>query len=238
MHRQGQAQPLLVEIVGTAGAGKTSLLQALRQSSKQIQPIFDFGNFQSIPYYIGATLFLLPVHFGDWRRGGRYTLQEIKWMVRLQASYQIVRRKKDNDGVVTVMDQGPIYTLARLLDHQCTSTKGAGFMKWWMAMLAKWAETLDIIICLDAPVDVLLQRVYARSKWHSAKAKSEQEAREMLAHMQRLYAETLATLPTDGQLTLVYWDTSLSSVEEIAQQTLHTFKLEHMASERLATQST
>jgi deoxyadenosine/deoxycytidine kinase len=227
MHRQGQAQSLLVEIVGTAGAGKTSLLQALRQSSKQIQPIFDFGNLQSIPYYMGASLFLLPVHFNDWRNGGRYTLQEIKWMIRLQASYQIMRQQKSKNGIVTVMDQGPIYTLARLLDHQCTSTKGAVFMKWWIAMLTKWANTLDIIICLDAPVDILLQRVYSRSKWHSAKAKSEQEARDMLAHMQKLYAETLASLPTDGQLTLISWDTSFSSVEEIAQKTLYTFKLEH-----------
>jgi shikimate kinase len=222
---------LLVEIVGTAGAGKTTLLQGLSQSSNSIQPIFHYGNLRSLPTYIGAVLVLMPTYLRHQHKGSRYAWQEIKWMVRLLASYQIARQQKADSKLVTMIDQGPIYTLARLLDRQRTSAKGPEFMQWWMEMLEKWASILDMVIWLDAPTTVLLQRVYTRGKQHAAKELNEREAGEMLANMQASYEQTLAALKRHGHTTVISWDTSVSSVEEVIEQTLSTLKLgrEHSA---------
>jgi deoxyadenosine/deoxycytidine kinase len=217
---------LLVEIVGTAGAGKTTLIQGLSRSSKHIQAIYHFGSFRSLPTYVGAALSLLPTYLSEQRQGKQYTWQEIKWMVRLLASYQIACRQKADENVVTLIDQGPIYTLARLLDRQCTDTKGPEFIQWWREMLEKWAGILDIVIWLDAPIDLLRQRVYTRAKRHAAKELNEQEASEMLSKMQTSFVETLAALNKDGRPAVISWDTSLFSAEEIIEQTLQTLKLE------------
>jgi thymidylate kinase len=217
---------LRVEIIGVAGAGKTTLLRALTQQNALIDAVFHYGSVQAIPSYLRAAGELLPPLLADVSQGGRYTAQELKWMMRVGASAHIAHRQPVVPNRTTVIDQGPIYTLARLIDGKCTRRKGGKFMDWWLASLKQTATLLDLVIWLDAPTEVLLQRIYARDKRHVAKEMPEGEARAVLTNMHALFQLTMTRLREQGYNRIMIWDTSTASIEEIAEETARTLGFE------------
>jgi len=210
-----ERQPLVVEIVGPAGTGKTTLLRALSQYNKNIQAVFHLRRIKYIPFYAGNALLLLPVFLRQWNEGRGFTWREINWMIRLKASHHILKRRALGDGPIIILDQGPVYTLTRLSEHRPERAKGHCFDNWCKSMLQEWAATLDMVIWLDAPDKVLMERIHTRDKWHLVKDNSEQEAYKFLANSRTLIEQAIAKLATKGGLNVMRFDTDRASLDQI-----------------------
>ena len=86
-------------------------------------------------------------------------------------------------------------------------------------MLREWATAMDMVIWLDAPNEVLAERVHTRNKWHAVKERSDEEAKNLLAHYRILYEQTIARLTTIGNPEVLSYDTSRKSLKQIVDET-------------------
>ena len=144
-------------------------------------------------------------------------------MVYLKAWLHVLGQRASNNDRVIILDHGPIYRLAVLREFGPEISKSQPYKRWWASLLHQWTATLAIVIWLDAPNAILLERIRARDHWHTIKDKCEQEAYEYLTHYRTALERILAESVTDRQLTLLRFDTNQETVEQIVEKTLTTF---------------
>lgn len=218
-------RPLIVEIVGPAGAGKTTVLAALNRRHEGIHPIYGFRRKRYIPYYAGHAVLLLPFIVRQALAGIGYSLRELNRMIRLKASHQILRRRTIKESLIAVLDQGPVYTLTVLSGFGSASTQTPLFTGWWEETLKEGAATLDLVIWLDAPDEVLLGRIQTREKPHRIKDKSGPVAVDFLAQYRAAYKRVLDKMAAEGGTRVLYYDTHQWSLEQIVDDSLKTLNL-------------
>ena len=219
--------PLIVELVGPAGAGKTVLSRALSQRDEKILLAADLElrKIKHIPIFVGNAPFLLPVFLRRCPPSRWFTWDEIKAIVYLRGWPRVLRQQASKNGTVILLDHGPVFKLATLLAFGPEMIKSESFEKWWNNMFKKWACTLDMVIWLDALDTNLVERINSRSQRHAVKGKSEREASEFLARYRTSYEQVLAKLKAYGGPTLLQFDTSQASIEQIVDEVLVTRKL-------------
>jgi shikimate kinase len=218
---------LIVELIGLAGAGKTTLSQALSQRDKKILvgAQLELRKMEHIPIFVGHAPLLLPVFLRRCRHSRWFTWDEIKAMVYLKAWPRVLRQQATHSGTAVLLDHGPVFKLATLHAFGPERLKSQGFEKWWNSMFKQWAYTLDMVIWLDAPDAFLVERINTRSQRHLVKGKSEQEAFKFLARYRTSYEQILAKLSANGGPTLLQFDTYQASIEQIVDKVLATCHL-------------
>lgn len=219
---------LIVELVGPAGAGKTMLSRALSQRAEKalIGAELELRKLEHIPTFVSNVPFLLPVLLRRCPPSRWFTWNEIKAMVYLRGWPRVLRQQASNNGTVVLLDHGPVFKLATLLEFGPERLKSDGYRTWWKTMFRQWASVLDMVIWLDAADADLVERINTRSQRHAVKGKSEREASNFLARYRTSYAQILAHLTTYGQPTVLQFDTSRESVEQIADELLVTLNWE------------
>lgn len=207
--------PRLVEIMGPAGSGKTTLIRALCQRNGAIQADFHYSRLKKTPILIGNTLSMLPTYLRGYRHSRWFDWRETRSMVYLKAGLQYFRQGSPNHHTVTLLDHGPIYRLATLCEFGPEVTTSPPYLRWWDDLFSQWAATLDMVVYLDAPNGTLLDRIRARDRWHMIKEDGDSEAYEFLTRyrttMDRLIDEAMAA----GQIRLLRFDTNQESVEQM-----------------------
>jgi hypothetical protein len=144
-----------------------------------------------------------------------YSWEQIKFLVYLKSWTGVVRHPTLNRYSAILLDHGPVFKLATLNAFSPERISGQGCDHWSRALLYQWANTLDLIIWLDAPDPVLRERINRRKQAHVVKEKSEQVAYEFLARYRSSYDLILAELTAKGEPTILRFDTSQSSIEQI-----------------------
>ena len=143
-------------------------------------------------------------------------------MAYLKAALHVLgKQAADNDRVI-LLDHGPIYRLAFLREFGPAITESQRYKGWWTNLLNEWIDTIDIIIWLDAPNDILRERIRARDRPHFIKEQREPEAFEFLSRYRTSFEHTIAEGVTDHHPTLLQFDTDQISVERIVDEVLVT----------------
>jgi shikimate kinase len=222
-----QKSPLIVELVGLAGTGKTTLARALSQRDEKIRVATDLElrKKEHLPIFIGHTPFLLPLFFRRCRSSRRFTWDEIKAMVYLKAWPRVLKAQTTDSHTTILLDQGPVFKLATLNAFGPKSLKSQGFEPWWRSIFEQWACILDVVIWLKAPSAILVERINTRSKRHAIKGKPDREAGKFLRDYQASYQQVLDKLTAQGALTLRQFDTNQAPLEQIVDEVLATFKV-------------
>jgi shikimate kinase len=221
---------LIVEIVGPAGAGKTTLTRNLVQSNKNIY-IGDRPRIRRIshfPFFARNTLLLLPefIKIFSKKNSGGLNSREVALMLRLRGWQQLWWRQVVNKCSIIVLDQGPIFSLAELSSDNQGYLSSQSAKKWWDNMHQKWASLLDFVIWLDAPDSILMERIKTRNKDHLVKGKPEPEITKYLTRYRMVYSQVISTLTANfGGPVLHRFDTSRESLEEIVNNILIIFGL-------------
>lgn len=220
--------PLVVEMCGPAGAGKTTLLRALSQCNQ----VFVEGahlrvrRIGHIPFFLSNALLLLPAFLSHHRNSRCFTWDEIKMMVCLKGWPHVLRRQASNNGTVTVLDHGPVFQLTRLHAFGPEKINSQSFEEWWDSMLKQWATIMYMVVWLDAPDAVLLERIHTRNRWHIIKGKSGQEACEFLGRYRTSYEHIISALTAEGGPQVLRFDTDQKSVDQIVDKVLAAFNSE------------
>jgi adenylate kinase family enzyme len=223
--------PLVVELMGPAGVGKTTLSRALRRCHADIAPDIDtrLSKIDKLPFVISNTCSLLPTYLRRYRDSRWFNRRETRSMAYLQAGLNLLKEVKPNGDRVIVLDHGPIYRLAFLREFGPEITKSQAYERWWVEQLKQWIAKIDVVVSLDAPNEVLLNRIRARDSWHTIKGASDREAYEILSRYRRAFERTIAEVLAARRLTLLRFDTSRQSTEEIVDTVSTAFASSHKA---------
>jgi shikimate kinase len=216
-------KPLLImELVGPAGAGKTALSRTLRSRSTAIQigSEIELQKLKYAPVFLHNFISLLPIFLRQLRRGQSFTWDEIKYLVYLKGWSKVLRQEAGTGDSAILLDHGPVFKLATLHEFGPEKLNAGGSEKWWSDMLKLWASTLDIVIWLDAPDSILQKRINSRDQRHLVKGKTEPEVVHFLARYRASYEQTLAQLRTYEGPLLLQFDTSQTSIEQVADEIL------------------
>lgn len=213
---------LIIELVGPAGAGKTTLSRVLAHRNPKIQigSDIELRKTKNAPATLRTVMSLLPIFLRQLRHSRRFTWDEIKYLTYLEGWSEILRQGVADGASPMLLDHGPVFKLATLNEFGPENLKTDEFESWWNNMFKQWASTLDMVIWLDAPDLVLEQRINSRDQRHSVKGKAKSEVVHFLARYRTSYEETLAKLKTDGGPRLLQFDTSRTSIEQAADEIL------------------
>ncbi|MGH7792928.1 MAG: AAA family ATPase, partial [Thermodesulfobacteriota bacterium] len=181
-----QKSPLIVELVGLAGAGKTTLSRALSRRDEKIRVAADLQlrKREHIPIFVGQFPFVLSLFLRQCRSDRWFTWDEMKAMVYLKRWPRVLRQQAMHGDTTILLDHGPIFKLATLNAFGPERLKTLAFEHWWHSVFEQWASTLDIVVWLNAPDKILVERINGRNQRHAVKGKSEREAHQFLLRYQ------------------------------------------------------
>jgi shikimate kinase len=219
-----QGSPLIMELVGLAGAGKTTLSRALSQRSEKIQigAEIELRKLKHIPVFVRNAPPLLPIILHRSRGSKSFTWEEIKYLVYLNGWSHVLGQQAARGGRAILLDHGPVFKLATLNAFGPESLKTERIEAWWNNMFKQWASTVNIVIWLDAPDPILEKRINSRSQRHAVKGKTETEVLQFLARYRMAYEQILAKLMTEGGPAVFQFDTSQTTIEQVVDEVLQT----------------
>lgn len=221
-----RAIPRLVEIVGPAGAGKTTLSQVLSQRSDQLH-LANFPNVRNIlnsPFFIWNALQIAPALLGLSRQNGRkLTRREFVWLSILNGWPSLLKKELKGNKII-LLDQGPIFLLTDTSEFGPACLRSPKADIFWHSLFSRWAALLDTIVWLDLSDADLLERIRSRDKDHPVKNKSIEITFEFLARFRKGYTRVISNMSVHcPDLKILYFDTSQKTPQEIADQLLLEF---------------
>ena len=178
-----------IEIVGVAGTGKSTLARTLadRDPGNRIADSLHTRTSAHWAYVAHSAPRVLPLVARSARVRPAFDWEETKFIVYVTEWRRFLRRACRDDSGLVVLDQGPIFALARLLWGRKPVTATPEFEHWLDEQVAGWSVDLDGIVWLVAPEEVLLGRINEREQDHEAKGRSIREGLDvLLAHQMRL----------------------------------------------------
>ena len=209
--------PLVVEIIGLAGAGKSTLSRALCQQDSEMSPDEHLyvWNVRHMPYMIRHALLSLPTFLRQPRNGRWFTRREIAKMLYLRGWHRILKQHRFNNEAVIISDQGPIYEMATLHAFGPGRLHSVSYKMWWERMFKQWAQTIDLVIWLDAPEEILIERIRSRDQWHPVKESSTQEMRDYLLRYGSAYEHVMSELSAIREIQVLRFNTGCQALEDI-----------------------
>jgi deoxyadenosine/deoxycytidine kinase len=223
------SKPGIVEIIGLAGAGKTTLSKALGKYPDH----FRLSRFPSVhqiasaPFFIRYGAPLLPNLFRLYRRTSRQLGQrEFAWMTILSGWPDILQQQANKGQKVIVLDQGPVYLLAEFKEFGPEYLQSERAEKLWQKIYCRWAGTLDLIVWLDADNTYLMERIQNRAKGHKVKNESMTVVTDFLTRYRAAYDYVVSRLGTcPGGPRILRIDTGSRQPQETADYLLTTLGL-------------
>ena len=221
-----QSIPQILEIVGLAGSGKKTILRSLTQRNERYrQSQFIFNTIEYIPSLLDIAPLLLRIRLLKFRdkNSRRLAWHEIKFLLYLRTVLITLQRKTSHNELI-VLNHNIVFIITSLHAFVLDAIKNRDLEKWWDNMLRETALLLDMVICLDAPDEVLLDRINKRKTWHRIKGLSEKEAQELLSSYRTSYEYVISRLiAINGRLKVIRFNTHEDSLEQIVDKIIAVF---------------
>lgn len=206
----------VIEIAGVAGTGKSTVTGALAEAIG-LHTVSRHRNRANAPGYLASAARLAPTltrvratDLASWRGCNK--------MVRLRASLALVGAHARHGCAGVVFDQGPLFLLSAIDGDRRHATASAAFSRWRAGELQRTRRALDVVVMLEAPDEVLLERIRGRGKQHVLKHLQDRAARRGLANMRSGLERTADELAASGTVHIERIDTSVVSVEQIVRR--------------------
>jgi hypothetical protein len=202
---------MVIELVGPAAAGKTSLLAALGGSRAGLRAGLRVPRHHHVLTAIGLAPTLLALHLPcdglHWK-----TMKRITYLGTL---HRLVREPAWLGAGTVILDEGAVYMLARLQVYGADRIRSRAYPRWWLEAIQGWARTLDLIVWLDAPDPVLRHRLRERRQTHPAKHLSDEAVSSFLACYRDAYWRVISTLTALEGPRVLTIRTDEASVEDV-----------------------
>jgi shikimate kinase len=186
---QVQGGRTVVELVGLAGAGKSTLARELA-GEPAVQLGLPVTRVRSAVAQAAAIAPFAVPYLRSVRGSAWFTRDEVRGLGYLRAWQKTLTHPSAGPPCV-VLDHGPLFRLAQLdaLGPPVAST--APFRRWWDATLDQWVGLLDVVVWLDAPEELLVGRIRSRDQRHVLRDADDDAARRFLGRYRASYERVL-----------------------------------------------
>ena len=209
------SRPLLVELAGPAGAGKSSLSTALvRRVDGKPGEIWG----QPVLPLLANGAQLMPTFGPLWLHSKSLLWSETRHMVRLQTLQRSLRLRKSRSEEVLVFDEGPVFAMAWLRGFGHRTLREQPSAEWWQTALRDWASLIDAVVVLDAPDQLLARRIRARSHEHEVKDFPDHEIARWMARFREALEWVLAEMTRQGGPVVMRLSSEEQSADCIAEK--------------------
>lgn len=232
---EGSRTPI-IELLGPAGAGKTTVLRAIRRQDRRIRAGLRIGRIRFSLVLAGHALALVPMTVQLLLRQPRRCWDSMVHVLRLRTLSAVLTRELRTRPHAIVLDEGPLFSLTYLSVFVEAAQRTDRLGQEWRRALARWSEWLDVIIWLDAPDSVLIRRIRERGKAHRVKDQSDGEVARFLGRYREGFRDVLRSFRAAGHTRLLQIDTSARTAEEAAAALLATLPTPLTPNERTGDQ--
>jgi deoxyadenosine/deoxycytidine kinase len=208
------AHPVIVELVGPAGAGKSSLLRALAERDGSLRTGLHPPRHRHLPNAVALVPTFVSLHRGV----HRVLWKEMRRITYLRTLHRILVSERSRSHRPVVLDEGPVYMLARMWVYGEDEVTSRVFEPWWHGAFESWAGVLDLIIWLDAPNTVLIDRLRARPQSHRAQDLSDSLIHEFLESYRAAYTRIISALAARRHARVLTFRTDAEPVVRIAER--------------------
>jgi thymidylate kinase len=212
--------PCVVEIVGVAGAGKSTLVRTLvaRHERLRVDDTLHTRQPRHWPAALRGAIRSLPLIVTGSIGPRRLRWDEVRFMLYVAGwSRRLTRRRLDDECLL--IDQGPIFSLARLRVGDAGVTTTAAYRRWEAAMIDEWARVLGVVVWLDADDRVITLRINRRGQRHEIKGTSPDHVERFLSDYRRCFDEIIGRVeraPRGPRVVRV--DSSLVEAPELGDE--------------------
>lgn len=211
---------LTAEIIGPAGAGKTTLFRELKSRMPEALPKIPISRFDCLPFFIRNTARFLPSFLFLPAKGRRLTWRENRAMVYVDAWRRMLLRQDQAVNRIFFLDHGPIFRLVTLREFGPDFTHSTGFNRWWEDSLTNWCSMIGTLIWLDAPPSLLAARIAGRPSRHRMKGRPAAEIQTFIVRYQNCFEQVVTLLRRRSRVRVLRYDTSRLTAAEIAEAVL------------------
>ena len=205
----------LVEIVGVAGSGKSSVISALDETTYISAPFISARDPRHLMLVARAIPELSRLLVRNLTRTPRMTWADFKLMAYIASWRTFLRNRQEYSGRPVVFDQGPLYALARLEAKGLGVASTPAFRRWWETKISMWADEMSLVVWLDATDAQLFNRINERSQDHIIKGSPFPEAVQFLDHYRSVFAEVIGRVEQSRNVKVVHVDTSEMKPDEV-----------------------
>ncbi len=209
-------RPLVLELVGPAGAGKSALLQALSQRDATIRAGLRIPKHS----YIKDAFLLLPTFLALHTPYNGLHWKEMKRILYLETLSQILQQEASKNNRAIILDEGPIYMLSRLRVFADEGIYNDSFKQWWQSTINQWADSVDVIVCLDAEDPILARRIRTRNQPYPVKDTTDRSLREFFARYRAAFKQVISEMTTHKGPKIITFVTDQESTKQIADKIL------------------
>ena len=220
-------RPATVELAGPAGSGKSTLARTLARVEPDLALIPLLRRGEMAPLYARRVIPLLPTYLRRYRGTPWFTKQEGRAIALLDGWRRRVDGWTDPEGKVGVFNQGPIFRLAVLGTLGPPITRSPAMDRLLDQWMREWRDRLDVVVWLDAPGHVLLDRIRSRPKDHAVKNWAVAPALERIGRFRDALEQTIEEI-VERPIVRLELDSSRLSPEELAEEVLATLRHERL----------
>ncbi len=195
MSGRGAGRAPVVELVGPAGAGKSTLAAMIPERDRRFSGTVSVWRQPRRSLLISAGA-LLPTVMAALLGGAPLKPSEIAQMIRIDALRRRLRRARA-EGRAVLLDEGPVFALSQLLVFYGRNGD-PGYAAWRRRAIRAWADLLDAVVHLDANDAVLAQRIKSRQQPHIYKDAPPEEIAAFCDAFRKAFDRVLSELAAHG----------------------------------------
>lgn len=211
---------MIVELVGPAGAGKTAVLREIGRRDPQVCAGLSIDRLRFSAVMARHAIGLIPTAAELLRRNPNSWWRGALHLLRLRTMPSVLADQTASAFGAIILDEGPVFSLSRLSVFQNANRAGGRLTRDWHAALEQCVRWLDGIVWLDAPDDVLLQRIRTRDKAPIIKGGTEADLACLLTRYREAYQDVLARVRAAGGVRIIEVDTARQPSHEVAKDIL------------------
>lgn len=212
------SRSFVAEIIGPAGAGKTSLSRLMQDGNDVRTGLSVWG--LPLSLLTVSAFGSLPTLASLCRQRQRLNWEDLKLVIQHNALLRLIRRESAKGRQTFLLDEGNVFALAKLRGFG--SQDGVDSDPLMQSLFNELAPTLNAVVWLDAPDAILARRIREREKSHRMKEKSDSEIADHLSRYRNSFERVVAEVSKrngDG-FKVFRFSTDRVPLEEIATTVL------------------